>query len=93
MTKTDILQAESRHAAGMAERIAAEGDARGRRRPTIADLTGDWPDELDLPPAPDGLPATLDEALAEVEASWQWQAAGFDLAAARNAGRRVAGRD
>ena len=47
-------------------------------------LTGDWPGRLDLPPASDELPGTLDDALAEVEANWRWQAATFDLAAARN---------
>lgn len=83
VTKTDIFQAQARHAGAIAERIAAEGalkvSAADYRR-----LTGDWPGRLELPPASDELPGTLDDALAEVEANWRWQAATFDLAAARN---------
>ena len=64
VTKTDIFQAESRHAGAIAARIAAEGavkvSAADYRR-----LTGEWPDQLELPPAPDEATASLDEALAQ----------------------------
>ena len=65
----------------MADRIAAEGD--------LAVVSADYarifdgqPDDPFMPPIPAGLPVSLDEALAQAEGSWQWQAAGFDLAAA-----------
>ena len=81
LTKTDILQAETRQAAGMAERIAAEGE--------LAVVTADYarifgvpPDDPQMPLLPAGLPVGLEEALAQAEGSWQRQAAGFDMAAA-----------
>ena len=84
VTKTDIFQAESRYAGAIAARIAAEGavkvSAADYRR-----LTGEWPDRLELPPAPDEATASLDEALAQSDASWEWQAASLELAAAHDA--------
>jgi outer membrane protein len=84
LTKTDIAQAETRHARATAGRIQAEGDlavaAAEYRR-----LVGSRPESLTLPEPPDGLPASLDEAVAAAEDSWRWQAASFEVAAARDA--------
>ncbi len=82
-TKTDIYQAQSRHAGAIAERDAAEG-ALEESMAEYRRLAGTAPGPLALPPLPGGLPATLDDALAEAEASWRWQAATFELAAARD---------
>mgnify|MGYP000267008718 CR=1 FL=1 len=66
LTKTDILQAETRHAAATADRIAAEGE--------LAVVTADYarifggpPDDPQLPPLPEALPIGLDQALARQE--------------------------
>jgi outer membrane protein len=84
LTKTDIAQAETRHARATAGRIQAEGDlavaAAEYRR-----VVGSRPESLTLPEPPDGLPASLDEAVAAAEESWRWQAASFEVAAARDA--------
>lgn len=83
VTKTDIFQADSRYAGAIAARIAAEGEVKV----SAADyrrLTGEWPDRLELPPPPEGATASLDEALAQTDASWQWQVAQLELAAAHD---------
>lgn len=83
VTTTDIYQAKARHAGAIAERDAAAGALKE----AVAEyrrLAGTEPPRLDLPAVPEGLPATLDDALAGVEANWGWQAATFELAAARN---------
>ena len=91
VTKTDIFQAESRHAGAIAARIAAEGElkvsAAEYRR-----LTGEAPGRLELPPPPDAAPASLDEALAQADASWQWQVATLRAGGGARRGQRLAGR-
>ena len=84
LTRTDIHQAESRHAAGTAERIAAEG-AVAIAEADYERTVGNRPDTLDPAPLPEALPATLDQALDQAEDSWAVQAADMDLAAAREA--------
>ncbi len=83
VTTTDIYQAKARYAGAIAERDAAAGalkvSAAEYRR-----LAGTEPSRLVMPPMPEGLPASLDDALADVDANWRWQAATFELAAARN---------
>lgn len=83
VTTTDIYQAEARHAGAIAERDAAAGALKASAA-EYRRLAGTEPPRLDLPPVPEGLPPTLDDALAGVEANWRWQAATFELAAARN---------
>jgi TolC family type I secretion outer membrane protein len=83
VTRTDIFQAESRHAGAIAARVAAEGDLKVSTA-EYQRLTGAAPGRLELPPLPDAVPVSLDEALAQADASWQWQVATFELAAARD---------
>lgn len=84
LTATDIHQAESRHAAGTAERIAADG-ALEIAEADFVRVVGERPATLDPAPLPENLPATLEQALAEAESSWGWRAADADLAAAQEA--------
>ena len=84
LTTTDIHQAESRHAASTAERIAAEG-ALEIAEADYARAIGGASGPLDPAPLPDGLPATLDQALTGAESNWDWRAAEADVEAAREA--------
>ena len=84
LTETDIHQAESRHEGGMADRVAAEG-ALAVSEAEYARLMGTEPGELEPAPLPEYAPATLEAAVAEAEGNWTWQAAAFDLEAAREA--------
>jgi outer membrane protein len=81
LTRTDILQAETRHAASVADRIAAEGELAVVSADYVR-IVGEPPDEPLMPPVPPGLPASLDEGLAQSDETWQRQVAGFELAAA-----------
>ena len=82
LTQTDIHQAESRHAAGTAGRIAAEG-AVEIAEADYERMVGDRPHALDPAPLPDAMPATLEQALDQAADSWTIQAAEADLDAAR----------
>ncbi|MGE3740100.1 MAG: TolC family outer membrane protein [Geminicoccaceae bacterium] len=82
LTETDIHQADSRHAAGTAGRIAAEG-ALEIAEADYERAIGDRPGTLDPAPLPEAMPATLDQALSQAEESWAVQAAEADLDAAR----------
>ena len=84
LTETDIHQAESRHEGGIAERVAAEG-ALAVSEAAYAQAVGAKPGDLEPAPLPEYAPATLEAAMAEAEGNWAWQAAVFDLDAAREA--------
>lgn len=84
LTETDIHQAESRHAAGTAERIAAEGAVEIAQADFVR-VVGKPPGSLDPAPLPESLPATLEQALAETGSSWGWRAADADVAVAQEA--------
>ena len=73
-----------RHAASTAERIAAEG-AQEIAEADYARAIGGASGPLDPAPLPDGLPATLDQALTGAESNWDWRAAEADVEAAREA--------
>lgn len=81
-TKTDVAQAQSRHARAVADRIAAEG----AYRTAIAEyrrVVGDEPANLALPEPPEAAASSLDAALAQAGRSWRAQAASHEVAAAR----------
>jgi outer membrane protein len=84
VTRTDIAQARTRFARATAGRIAAEGE----RASAVAEyrrIIGEEPAAaLRLPPPADGLPASAAEAAALASNGWDYQAADFDLAAARD---------
>jgi outer membrane protein len=83
VTRTDVAQAETRLARAAADRVAAEGDLDAARA-EFARVAGAAPGPLSLPEAlPEPVPS-LEAALTEAQASWRWQAASFDLAAARD---------
>ncbi len=84
LTETDIHQAESRHEGGVADRIAAEG-ALAAAEAEYARAVGKAPGELEPPPLPEYAPPSLEDALAEAEDNWAWQAASYDVAAAEEA--------
>ncbi len=84
LTETDIHQAESRHEGGIAERVAAEG-ALAVSEADYAQAIGAKPGDLEPAPLPEYAPPTLEAAMAEAEGNWAWQAAVFDLDAAREA--------
>lgn len=63
VTKTDVSQAESRHAAAIANRIAAEGNLEITRS-AFARVVGQMPEKLSKPELKYELPATLDDAIA-----------------------------
>ena len=65
------LQAETRHA-GAAWRTGSRPKGSSPScPPTIVRIVGEPPDEPLMPPVPPGLPASLDEALAQADADWQ----------------------
>jgi TolC family type I secretion outer membrane protein len=81
LTSTDVAQAESRYARGIADREAATGrletsGAAFRR------VIGDPPGTLIAPAAPSGLPESLDAALVFLDDHPLVRAARFDVAAA-----------
>lgn len=83
VTRTDVAQAEGRHARSVDDRISAEGEYET----SIADylrLVGEQPGITSAVPKPRGLPASLDAALAMVDLHPAVTAAGHDLDAARD---------
>ncbi|MEZ0262675.1 MAG: TolC family outer membrane protein [Alphaproteobacteria bacterium] len=62
ITRTDVSQAESRHAQATAERVAAEGFLKSSRA-AFEKVSGLTAEKLKRPGAKLALPATLDEAL------------------------------
>jgi outer membrane protein len=83
VTKTDVAQAQTRHAGAIAGRIAAEGAARTAAA-EYRRVIGVPPDALSLPDPPEEVATSFDDALAQAPQSWRVQAAGHDVAAARD---------
>lgn len=81
LTKTDVAQARSRHARAVADRLAAEGQARISAA-EYERVVGAPPDVTGLPEPPEALPEALVEALTEGEGSWRILEAEHELAAA-----------
>ncbi|GAB6053224.1 TolC family outer membrane protein [Magnetospira thiophila] len=63
ITRTDVSQAEARLAGAVADRIQAEGDLEVSRA-NFANIIGQMPEGLEKPPVVDGLPESLEAALA-----------------------------
>lgn len=81
VTRTDVSQAEARLAGATAERIQAEGDLDSARA-VYRNVIGESPGEL-VPPGPvEGLPATVEEAIALSEQNPDVAAALFSEKAA-----------
>lgn len=83
-TKTDVAQAQTRHARATAERVAAEG-ALATSQAEYRRVVGEPPGAPELPEPPEEPAASLEEALARARDSWRWQAASHEVAAAREA--------
>jgi len=62
VTRTDVAQAESRHARATAERIQSEGDLEVARA-IYEQIVGEKPGAVTQPNYPENLPASEDEAL------------------------------
>lgn len=90
LTRTDVAQSEARLANARSQLVSARG-ALVRSRENYRQLVGDWPVDLELPPALPVLPANADAAVAvglanapELAASAATeQAAGYDVGVAR----------
>lgn len=62
ITRTDVSQAEARHAGAVASRIAAEGDLQSTRA-TFEQVIGVPPENLEWPDPVKSLPKTLEDSL------------------------------
>ena len=62
VTRTDVAQAEARHARATAERIQSEGQLEAARAAYLR-LVGETPGKLAEPPVPGDLPLSLKDAL------------------------------
>lgn len=86
--QTDVELARTRHARAVAERIAIEGELQTLSA-VYQQVTGQPPGNLAMPEPPDGLPASVEEALAAAAMTPEHEAARHDVDAAR-AGIEVA---
>jgi len=91
VTRTDVAQAESRVSRAIADRTAARGDLEASRA-TYTEVMGSEPEDLSLPDAPEKLPATREESVAEARAdNPSVRAARFATRSARKEVREVTG--
>ncbi|MBF0267243.1 MAG: TolC family outer membrane protein [Alphaproteobacteria bacterium] len=68
LTRTDVSQAEARLSRAEALRVKAEGDLRASRAAYMS-VIGDAPRELTGPAQPNGLPASLDDAVVQAKSA------------------------
>ncbi|WP_282608408.1 TolC family outer membrane protein [Pelagibius sp. Alg239-R121] len=64
VTRTDVAQAETRHATAVSDRIAAEGNLTSSRA-VYQEVIGSFPGTLPAPPVPGDLPTAQDEIVAQ----------------------------
>jgi outer membrane protein len=68
LTRTDVSQAEARLSRAEALRVKAEGDLRASRASYLT-VMGEAPRDLKEPVQPGGLPASLDDAVAQAKST------------------------
>jgi outer membrane protein len=66
LTRTDVSQAEARLSKAEASRVKAEGDLRASRA-AYSSVVGEAPRELKAPSLANGLPASLEESIAQAK--------------------------
>lgn len=68
LTRTDVAQSESRLSSATADRIGAEGNLSSSRA-TFENVIGVFPESLDQPVLPGGLPISLEDVINAAESS------------------------